>query len=444
MSQPHQKSVAIIGGGFTGLTAARRLAQAGRHQLTLIERGSSLGGLAGDFTLQGTQIEKAYHHLFGTDRDILELVRELGLTENLVWCNSSVGLFYGGKVYPFMSPRDILTFQPCHFFNRVRLGFVVLYLQRTKDWRPLAGQSAQAWMRRACGRQIMQVIWEPLLRGKFNRYADAVSMAWLWARIHIRANSREHASSEKLAYFRGGFAVVTNKLESELTKAGVTIRKNTHVDELKIQQGRPSLLINGKQESFDKCIFTGPSSAFARLLPTGADLGLDAYRQKLQSIDYLGAISLVFVSKQPIGDYYWLNISQADAPFLVFIRHTKLVDKAWYNGKEVYYIGSYQAHDSPMFSMSEEEITALWFGFLKKIYPQFDPAQVVEKHLFKLKYAQHIVDTTYQSKIPDYKTPLPNIYLSNFSQVFPEDRGTNFAVREGQRIADLLLQEAKT
>jgi protoporphyrinogen oxidase len=443
MPQPHQESVAIIGGGFTGLTAARRLAQAGRHQLTLIERGDSLGGLAGGFALQGTQIEKSYHHLFGTDREILELVREMGLTGNLVWCDSSVGLFYDGKVYPFMSPWDVLTFQPCHFWNRLRLGLVALYLQRTKDGRPFAGQPALAWMRRACGRQVAQVIWEPLLRGKFNRYADTISMAWLWARIYIRTASREHAASEKLAYFRGGFAVVTNQLESELAKAGVTIRKNTHVDELKIHEGRPSLLINGKQEAFDRCIFTGPSSAFARLLPAGADPGLESYRRKLQSIDYLGAISLVFVSEQPIGDYYWLNISQAVAPFLVLIRHTQLVDKAWYNGKEVYYIGSYQPHDSHLFSMGEEEITGLWFGFLKKIYPQFDPARVVEKHLFKLKYAQHIVDTTYQSKIPDYKTPLPGVYLSNFSQVFPVDRGTNYAVREGLHVADLLLQEAQ-
>jgi protoporphyrinogen oxidase len=441
MPQPNQESVAIIGGGFTGLTAARRLAQAGRHQLTLIERGDSLGGLAGDFALQGTQIEKSYHHLFGTDREMLELVRELGLTGNVIWCDSSVGLYYGGKVYPFMSPWDILTFQPCRFLNRLRLGLVAFYLQRTKDWRPFASQSAYSWMRRACGRQVMQVIWEPLLRGKFNLYADTISMAWLWARIHIRTNSRDRAASEKLAYFRGGFAVVTNKLESELTQAGVMIRKNTLVDELKIHQGRPSLLINGKQEAFDRCIFTGPSPAFARLLPK-EDQVLDSYRRKLQSIDYLGAISLVFVSKQPIGDYYWLNISQADAPFLVFIRHTKLVDKAWYNDKEVYYIGSYQPHDSPLFSMDEEEISGRWFGFLKKIYPQFDQAQIVEKHLFKLKYAQHIVDTAYQSKIPDYKTPLPGVYLSNFSQVFPVDRGTNYAVREGLHVADLLLQEA--
>jgi protoporphyrinogen oxidase len=437
VTHPKTTSTVIIGGGFTGLTAAYRLAQAGWSRITLIERNSSLGGLAGDFALQGTHIEKTYHHLFRTDRAILDLVNELGLRDRLMWLQSSLGIFYQGRVYPFMSPRDVLAFAPCSLFNRLRLGLVALYLQKRKDWRPLCQHTAHKWMAGACGKQATQVVWEPLLRGKFHRYFDSVSMAWLWARIHTRANSRDKASAEKLGYFRGGFAVLTSKLESELVKAGVVIRKSTAVQEIKHAGGRPALLIEGKLEPFDRCIFTGPSTVFAELLPQ-EDAAVVAYCQRLKSIDYLGAISLVFVSGQEIGDYYWLNINQSGAPFLVFIRHTRLVDKALYGSKEVYYIGSYQPHDSPLFAMTEAEIVDLWFGFLRTIYPRFDPARVIERRLFKLKYAQHIVDTSYQSKIPDYQTPLPGVYLANFSQVFPDDRGTNFAVREGQKIAALL------
>jgi protoporphyrinogen oxidase len=336
-----------------------------------------------------------------------------------------------------MSPRDVLAFTPCSLLNRVRLGLVVLYLQKKKNWRPLCKKTAYEWMAGACGKQALEVVWEPLLRGKFHRYFDSVSMAWLWARIHTRANSRDKAAAEKLGYFEGGFAVVTRKLESELVKAGVKITKSTAVQQIKTEAGRPLLLIEGRREGFDRCIFTGPSNVFAGLLPT-QDARLDSYRQRLMSIDYLGAISLVFVSDQAIGDYYWLNINQSGAPFLVFVRHTRMVDKALYGSKEVYYIGSYQPHDSPLFEMTDSEIVDLWFGFLRTIYPIFDPARVIERTVFKLKHAQHIVDTSYQSKIPDYQTPLPGVFLANFSQVFPDDRGTNFAVREGNKIAALL------
>ena len=75
------------------------------------------------------------------------------------------------------------------------------------------------------------------------------------------------------------------------------------------------------------------------------------------------------------------------------------------------------------------------------MFPEFDARSLRERHIFRFRAAQHIVDTRYEEKIPDYRTPLPGVFLSNFSQVFPEDRGTNFAVREGNRIAELLLRE---
>ena len=430
--------MAVIGGGFTGLVAAYRLARLGAN-ITVFERNASLGGLAADFMLQGAHLEKTYHHIFRTDRDILNLVDELGVADRLIWCNSSLGIFRDGKIYPFMSPLDLLRFKPCNFFNRLRLGAVAFYLQKRKNWRGLASQSAFNWMRRACGEQATRVIWEPLLRGKFDRYFDSVSMAWLWARIHIRANSRDSADAEKLGYFRGGFAVITRKLESELLTAGVKILKNCRVEELAESGNRISLKSGGQWQEFDRCIFTGPSSVLARLLPAGrADL--ETYRRKLQSIDYLGAICLVFASEQDIGDVYWLNVNEPGAPFLVFINHTKMVDPGLYQNKFVYYIGSYQPHDSPLFNLADEKIISLWLDYLKKIHPQFDAQQIIEKHLFKLKHAQHIVDTNYASKIPDYRTALPGLFLANFSQIYPEDRGTNYAVREGNKIAEMVSQ----
>jgi len=61
---------------------------------------------------------------------------------------------------------------------------------------------------------------------------------------------------------------------------------------------------------------------------------------------------------------------------------------------------------------------------------------------FRFKAAQHIVDTDYEKKIPGCRTPLPGVFLANFSQVFPEDRGTNFAVREGEKVAEMVRREA--
>jgi protoporphyrinogen oxidase len=432
-----QKKILIVGGGFTGLTAALRLSADKNFSVMLVESSDHLGGLAAGFPLGGTSLEKTYHHLFLTDTSILNLVKELGLQEKLIWCDSSVGIFRDGKVHSFKTPLDLLKFAPCSFIGRLRTGFAALYLKHQKKWRGFTRITAHDWMMRACGRSAMATIWTPLLKGKFDRHYQNVSMAWFWARIHTRANSRSGGGGEKLGYFRGGFNIVTTALENEICKRGVKIQKSATVKKI---SGERTALINGETVPFDFCLFTGPSPAFAKLLP--AEVSLNDYAAKLRSIEYLGATCLIFTSDQSLGDFYWVNVNEPDAPFLVFIQHTRLVGKETYRGKNVYYIGAYLAPDGKVFSLPDDELAKLWFDYLKKMFPAFDATQISERHIFRFRAAQHIVDTGYEEKIPDFKTPLPGVFLSNFSQIFPEDRGTNFAVRDGERIAALIQAEA--
>ena len=430
------KKILIVGGGYTGLTAALRLAQRGNYSVTLTEMSTQLGGLAGGFPLAGTWLEKTYHHIFLTDTTILNLVAELGLKEKLIWCDSSVAIFRDGKIHAFKTPLDLLKFTPCGIVGRLRTGFTAFYLKYKKSWQGLLPHRAHDWMARACGQSAMNAIWTPLLKGKFGSQFDDVSMAWLWARIHTRANSRS-PGGEKLGYFRGGFNVVTAALESELRHLGVTIQTGTAVE--KFSSDDRVAVINGREVSFDGCIFTGSSSALAGLLPAGDEY--NDYGKKLRSIGYLGAICLVFTSDQDLGNFYWVNVNETGAPFLVFIQQTNLVDSSFYGGKHVYYIGAYLQVDEPRFRMTDDELSRLWLGYLPKLFPAFDPARISEKFIFRFRAAQHIVDTDYEKKIPDYKTPLPGVYLANFSQIFPEDRGTNFAVLEGEKIAALVQRD---
>jgi protoporphyrinogen oxidase len=433
------KKVLIIGGGFTGLTAAWKLSQDENFSITLVENSGHPGGLAAGFPLLGTSLEKAYHHLFLTDTCILKLAEELGLNDKIMWCESSVGIYRDGRIHPFMSPADLLRFQPCSFWGRLRMGITALYLKRKKNWRGLAARRAHEWMTKMCGRSAMESIWTPLLKGKFDRHYKSVSMAWLWARIHIRANSRGPGGGrEKLGYFRGGFNVVTSALENEIRRRGVKIQTGATVE--KISDDGRSAIVNGQDTPFDFCIFTGPSPAFARLLPAGE--AFNDYARQLRSIEYLGAICVVFVSSQNLGDFYWVNVNEPDAPFLVFLNHTRLVDKSHYLNRHVYYIGAYRPVDGPLFALSDEALVQLWWSYLMKMFHDFDPARVSERHVFRFQAAQHIVDTDYEKKIPGYRTPLPGVFLANFSQVFPEDRGTNYAVREGLKIAGMIRREA--
>jgi protoporphyrinogen oxidase len=437
------KTACVIGGGYSGLVGAIRLAEAG-YAVTILEHGRTLGGLAGDFSIEGAPMEKAYHHLFRTDRDIIALANELGVGDKLEWHRGQTALFYKGVMYPFNGPLDLLKFSPLKLVNRIRAGVVALYLQLDKKWEPFKKVTAYEWMRKAAGEQVTEVIWEPLLRGKFDKYFDKVAMAWLWARIHVRGNSKERFElTEKLGYFKGGFEVFTQALVKRATELGVEIRTESGIEKIDSDGRKVTLTTNaGSEEQYDYCMATIPSGAFSRLIE-GAPGASPEYLAKLRSIDYLGARLMVFSSDQDLSPYYWHNINDVDLPFLVFINHTKLMGKAPYGGKNVYYIATYVGMDHELFTCSDEELERVWFDGLRSVFHEFNPSAIREKHFFRFGNAQHIVDTDYESKIPAHRTPVPNVYLCNFSQIFPEDRGTNYAVRDGDAVAKQLIADAR-
>lgn len=430
--------VVVVGGGFTGLVAARALARQGLR-VTLLESSPALGGLAAGFPICGTRLEKAYHYILTGDTDLLALIRDLGLDSELIQREGSVGIFDGTRTHPFTTALDVLRFAPLNLIDRLRLGLAMVRLQRTRRWQPLARQTARDWLARACGPDAMRAIWNPLLQGKFDRHWDQVSMAWLWARIHTRANSRRRGR-EWLGYVRGGFARLISALDTELRGAGVALRTSARVARLETSAPRQLHLTDGTTLHYDRLLFTGPSGAFARLLPP--DPALDGYRAQLDAIDYLGAICLVFASTQALTEQHWVNIHDPEAPFLVLVNHTRLVGTDLYAGKHVYYLGCYRPPDSPWFQLDDATLTKRWLDYLKKINPAFDRQAITEHHVFRFSHAQHVVTCDHESRVPGFRTPLPGVYLANFSQIFPEDRGTNFAIRDGLKVAKLIIEDS--
>lgn len=428
------KKVVVIGAGYTGLVAALRLAESG-NKVTILERSETVGGLASGFKIENGPLERAYHHIFKTDKDIIDMATELGIGDRLKWHDSSVSIYYEGILYPFKGALDLIKFKPLKFVNRIRAGLSVLYLQKTNKWKRFQKISAYEWMLKASGKQATKVIWEPLLKGKFDKYYDKVSMAWLWARIHIRAQSRE-TSGEKLGYFDGGFQVFTDALLQKLKDNNVIIETGVEITEIRsISNNKVRVNTVGKNYSFDACIATTPSHVFAKLVANDIHAS-ESYLRKLESINYLGARLLIFSSSQDLSEYYWHNINDINLPFLVFINHTKLIDKSSYDGKNVYYLATYVPHDHELFTCSDDELKKIWFPALKKIFPNFDTKKIHEEHFYRFANAQHIVDLNYTKNKPIYKTPLPNVFLYNFSQIYPEDRGTNYAIREGIKAAN--------
>ncbi len=425
--------IGIVGAGVAGMTAAHRLVKAG-HEVEIFEASSYAGGLAAGFPVAGTTMEKYYHHIFTSDTCIRGLVDELGIRESLHWLTSQMGFTYKGKLYPFGTPLQLLKFTPLPLLDRIRFGLQALYLGKVNDWKKYEAVTGYEWMKKHSGEALLRIIWEPLLKGKFGRFYDKVAMAWLWARIHTRASSRK-GTQEKLGYFKGGFEVFHQALADSIQKAGVKIHFKQPITRVLTANGKlKGLEVGGKELNFDRVIFAAATPIFLKTCP---ELPPD-YVKRLTQLDFLGAQCLILVMKQKFSDMYWINIADADIPILALIEHTNFAPLDWYQGKHLMYVGNYLPQDHKYFKMKKEEIFSELLPHLKKINPAFEESWLEEYFLFQDLYAQPVVPLHYSGLKPGYETPIENVFLANMALVYPEDRGTNFAVDVGNKVAHLI------
>ncbi|MEM9739351.1 MAG: FAD-dependent oxidoreductase [Pseudomonadota bacterium] len=435
--------IGIIGGGLTGLTTAYELTKQD-VDVTIFEAGDRLGGLAAGYDLAGKyRMEQAYHFLYKTDEFILALTEELGLSDKLTYHKSSVSTYYGDKLYPMESPIDLIRFSPIGFVDRIRAGVTVLWLQRERNWRKLSKMTALDWLRKYAGKAVTDVIWEPLLRGKFDRYYDKVTMSWLWGRVLQRVDSRDaKLGGEALGYFKGGFKTVIDALEVPVRKAGTDVQFNAFIDKLHHDAETGEVVVTlrkGGEQRFDRVLATVPSNVLAKMI-AGYEEKDPTYFEKIRSVDYLDAAVLSFVTPQKITDYYWHNVNTPNSPFVVFLSFTALIGTEDFDGNHIYYIGDYIPAEHKYMSMPADELKAFWYAELQKMFPDFDPAQIIDDGLFRMPNAQHIVDIGFEEeKLVPHETPCPGVLMCNFSQIYPMDRGTNYAVRDGVRMSKMLM-----
>ena len=440
MTDRGSKRIAVIGGGIAGLTAAYRLARQG-YDVSLWERGSRLGGQAAAFEVAGgASLEYFYHHLFQSDREITALIEELGIGDKLVWLPSNVGFFADGKAHPLNGALDLLKLPIIPFHDRIRLGVTTFYLQRVKDWKKFESVTAERWLKRALGERAYSRTLGAQIDAKFGRYASQIAMVWFWGKIWLRTTSRRSPlDQERLGYIKGSFNVLIDALHRAIVESGVDVHIGTGPSALEQVDGHWELVFEGDEPAVDvdAVVVTTPSPILARLVP---DLPGD-YMAKLKGLDYEAAAVALLELDRPLTDIYWLNIADRDMPFTGVIEHTNFMPAADYGGKHYVYLSKYLEPEHPYFTMPEEALLEEYIPYIKRLNPDFDRGWISNWWIFRERAAQPIVGLHYSDRIPDHRTPKPGLYLANTSQIYPEDRGTNYSVRLGNQIAGIVHED---
>lgn len=430
--------VAIIGGGFSGLAAAWELTRRGITPVVL-EADDAVGGLAGSFAVDGGRLERFYHHWFTSDTHVTELARELGTEERIIYRATRTGLYFANRVFRLSTPLDVLRFAPLPITARLRLGLLALRARAVTDWRSLEGLTAEEWLVRLGGRAVYRVVWQPLLEGKFGPYAGEVSAVWFWNKLKLRGGSRGQGGRECLAYYRGGFAALADQLADGIRTAGGEVRSNEPVEELIVERGRVvGVRTPGGAVRADAVLATPALPVIAQLVAPHAP---PTYVAALQRIRYLANLCIVLELDRSLSDTYWLNVNDPGFPFVGVIEHTNFEPASTYGGRHIVYLSKYLPPESALYAMEDAALLEYCVPHLQRMFPQFDRGWVQRHHVWRARYAQPVVVPHYRALIPSEVTPLPGLYLCTMAQVYPEDRGTNYAIREGRRVAGVIARE---
>ena len=454
-SQPHVPHAVVIGGGFCGLSAAYELGLAG-VRATVLERDAEIGGLAGSFDAGGARLEKFYHHWFTSDAHAMGLIEELGHSERVLTRATRTGTYYAHDFFKLSTPVDLLRFSPLPLADRFRLGLLVLRARRVRNWRSLEDRTAAEWLRALGGERVYRVVWEPLLQGKFGDLADEVAAVWFWNKLKLRGGSRGKGGEERLAYYRGGFAALADALADAVRAQGGRVLTSTPVVGLQAESRQPAPESSPSEPAEPAGKASGPAERVVGVITPEGALGADAviatpalpivadllsphapeeYTRSLRRIRYLANLCVVLELDRSLSDIYWLNVNDPGFPFVGVVEHTNFEPASTYAGRHIVYLSKYLPADDALYEMPEGEVVEFALANLRRMFPDLADDWVLDAHVWRARYAQPVVERGYRQMIPGARTALSNLFLATMAQIYPQDRGTNYAIGQGRQTA---------
>ena len=420
--------IAVLGGGLTGLTASYYLAKK-NHKVNLFEKEKVLGGLASGFKQKKWDwyLERAYHHLFANDSDILDFAKEIGFDKIFFKTPLTASLYQNSysnySIYPLDKPIDLIRFPLLSFSDKIRASTTLAFLKLSPFLPFFEKETSVAFLKKTLGKKGYSILFGELFRKKFGKYAENILLSFFWARIKKRTKS--------LGYIEGGFQAFINYLEKLLKDLGVNILTSYEVKEIKKKKNK--FLIN--DQKFDLVISTLPSLVTTKI---SQKIFPAKFTQNLRNLSYLSALTLILETDKPILEKtYWLNITTPKIPIMVLVQHTNFVDKKYYGGKHLAYLGWYLDKDDKLWQMNNKDLLNFILPYLKQISNfQF---QISNYYVFRAPYAQPIFDKNFLKHKPNFFTPAKNFYIASLDMTYPFDRGTNYAVKLGKDVVSKIL-----
>lgn len=419
------KSIAILGGGISGLTCALRLAQEG-HRVTLIEGSEQLGGLGTFFEHEGRTFEKFYHCMLPSDGPLLRVLETLGIRDEVYWKPTTFAYAHQGRFYPLNTAFDLLKFAPLRFIDRIRVGITGLY-GRLVSAKGLDHITTVKWLTRLSGARAFAKFWQPMLVAKFgDRYHDVPAL-WFWTRFN---REKGESKGECKGYIQGGYKHITDTFARVLRTLGAEIRLKTTVQGVDLDAaGRATVTTAAGSESFDQLVITLPTPQVEKLL------GPAMRREMPQldtSTDYQGVINCLLFLKKPLTTHYWVATPENEHPFDGVVETSTLTDTADRGLRHVVYLTKYLHRSDERFAASDDCIRAYWIPALQKLFPQLQDEDIEVANIFRAPFVEPIYQLGQMQLRPPEELVKGTVYLANTAQVYPVVTSWNGSVIQAE------------
>lgn len=429
---------AIAGGGMLGLTLALRMAKQG-HDVTLIESGPSLGGLASVWKLGDVMWDRHYHVTLMSDSRLLNLIEEIGLSDDLKWIETKTGFYTGGKLYSMSDTAEFLKFPPLTLIEKLRLGGTIFYASKIRNWKRLEKMKVADWLARWSGKGTFEKIWQPLLKAKLGESYKRTAASFIWAHISRMYKARRTGlKKEMFGYVTGGYRSIIQRLGELLEDLNVDIKVDHPITNVQKQNdGTFSIRFQDQPvQKFDRVIMTTPNSILSRVC---ADLSQDE-KDRFDKVEYLGIVCASLLLKKPISKFYVTNITDTWVPMTAVIEMTTIVDTDEFDGKSLVYLPKYVPADHELFDRSDDEIQESLISALEKMYPDFSRADVEAFKISRVRSVMAIPTLRYSELLPPMNASVDGLYIVNSSYILRGNLNVNETITIAEEAMDTVLK----
>ena len=421
--------IVVLGGGLAGMGAAWALARGGCTNVTVIERGRELGGLAGTLAEGPHFYPLAYHHILHRDRALLWALDAIGELPRVRWRRIRMLFRLAEGSFDLSRPADFARF-PLAWPDKLRFVRLMLRCFRRSDWSDFRDRSAEELVDAWAGPNVRRAIFEPLTRLKFDLPCREVSGAWLGARLHFREGSAP------LGYIPGTnwTKVLCDGLRRELETHGVRARCDVAVRRLEIAADRVREVVLADDTRLPAAVVVSslPVEAYLALAPGEATPGLAAIR-------YSAIVSALFVTSQRVEpDFYWMNLPTLDLNACGVFRLESLNPTIGAPGESCFNFVSHRpGREDAMLARDDATLLAGYRDDFRRIFGfELEPRW---SRITRIPLYSPVFVRGYRNP-PLASATWPNVYFAGNYRTFPSIASTGTALGSGFEAGEAILR----